>query len=63
MSANTTETLGQDGVAAKRSAVVMPAVLAILLGVFMVFGTGMVQISAAHNAAHDTRHALAFPCH
>jgi len=62
MSANTTETLGQNA-ATKRAAVVMPAVLAMLLGVFLVFGTGMVQISAAHNAAHDTRHALSFPCH
>ena len=63
MSANTTETLGRDATITSRSAVVMLAVLAILLGVFMVFGTGLVQISAAHNAAHDTRHALAFPCH
>ncbi len=61
---NTTETLGLDATtAAARSAAVMPAILAILLGVFLVFGTGMVQISAAHNAAHDTRHALGFPCH
>ncbi|HJO96717.1 MAG: CbtB domain-containing protein [Rhodospirillales bacterium] len=38
-------------------------VLAALLGAFILFGTGFVQISAAHNAAHDSRHSLAFPCH
>ncbi|NRG16238.1 CbtB-domain containing protein [Rhizobiales bacterium] len=33
------------------------------LGMFIVFGVGFAQISAAHNAAHDTRHAIGFPCH
>jgi len=47
----------------ERSRVVASALFAVLLGVFMVFGTGMVQIPAAHSAAHDARHALAFPCH
>ena len=37
--------------------------LAALLGAFFLFGTGFVQISVAHNAAHDSRHSLAFPCH
>jgi cobalt transporter subunit CbtB len=46
-----------------RSRVIAPAIVAALLGVFLVFGTGMAQIPAAHNAAHDTRHSLAFPCH
>jgi len=47
----------------ERLRVVAPAIFAVLLGVFLVFGTGLVQISAAHNAGHDTRHSLAFPCH
>ena len=34
-----------------------------LLGVVMLFGAGFVQTSAVHNAAHDVRHSLAFPCH
>lgn len=33
------------------------------LGFFVVFGVGFAQISVAHNAAHDTRHAVGFPCH
>ncbi len=40
-----------------------PALLAALLGLALLFGTGFAQPSALHDAAHDTRHALAFPCH
>ena len=36
---------------------------AVLLGTVMLYGVGFVQTSAAHNAAHDVRHTLAFPCH
>lgn len=41
----------------------LPIALAALLGVFLVAGTGFAHTEAVHNAAHDTRHALAFPCH
>lgn len=40
-----------------------PALLAALLGVFMLWGVGFSTISAAHNAAHDVRHSTGFPCH
>ena len=36
---------------------------AFLLGMVMLYGAGFVQTSVAHNAAHDARHSLAFPCH
>lgn len=36
---------------------------AILLGTFILFGTAIAQIDSAHNAAHDSRHSFAFPCH
>lgn len=32
-------------------------------GVIVLFAVGFLSIDVAHNAAHDTRHALAFPCH
>jgi cobalt transporter subunit CbtB len=38
-------------------------VLAILLGAFIVYGVGFASPMAIHNAAHDTRHSFAFPCH
>lgn len=48
-----------DGLAA----VLAPAVLALLLGAFLVLGTGFAHSDTIHNAAHDTRHSFAFPCH
>ncbi len=49
--------------AAAKTTVSLPAILAIIFGVFMVFGTGFAQPTNMHNAAHDARHALTFPCH
>lgn len=40
-----------------------PAVAAILLGVFVLFGVALAGPDVIHNAAHDARHAFAFPCH
>lgn len=37
--------------------------LAALLGVFLVVGTGLAGPEVLHNAAHDARHGLMFPCH
>lgn len=36
---------------------------AILLGVLILFGVGFAGPEVIHNAAHDLRHGLAFPCH
>jgi cobalt transporter subunit CbtB len=41
----------------------LPAVVSILLGVFVVFGVGFAGSATIHNAAHDSRHSFAFPCH
>ena len=38
-------------------------VLALFLGLVLVGGVGFAQDMALHNGAHDTRHALGFPCH
>jgi len=37
--------------------------IALLLGTFLVLGIGFAHSETVHNAAHDTRHALTFPCH
>jgi cobalt transporter subunit CbtB len=42
---------------------VAPALFAILLGAFLVLGAGFAPIATLHDAAHDSRHSLAFPCH
>ena len=36
---------------------------AFAFGAIIVLAVGFLPMSAAHNAAHDTRHAMAFPCH
>ena len=38
-------------------------VAAILLGVIFVGVAGFAPIDAIHDAAHNTRHAISFPCH
>lgn len=40
-----------------------PALFAVILGAVVLFGVGFSNLSVAHNAAHDTRHAMVFPCH
>ncbi|HKI96901.1 MAG TPA: CbtB-domain containing protein [bacterium] len=37
--------------------------LAALLGLVLLYGVGLAQPAAVHNAAHDARHAIGFPCH
>ncbi|MEE8270453.1 MAG: CbtB-domain containing protein [Alphaproteobacteria bacterium] len=39
------------------------ALVAGLLGVFVLLGAGFAHPDLLHNAAHDTRHAFTFPCH
>ena len=39
------------------------AVCASILGACLVYFAGFSHIEAVHNAAHDTRHSSAFPCH
>lgn len=54
---------GSDGTVAHAAPQIIPALAAILLGTVFLLGTGFVPVEAVHNAAHDTRHAFAFPCH
>lgn len=37
--------------------------LALFIGLTLVVGVGFASDMAVHNGAHDTRHALGFPCH
>ena len=54
----------QRGLATAAGVDALPAAaLAALLGLFLIWGVGFSPIEAVHNAAHDTRHSLAFPCH
>jgi cobalt transporter subunit CbtB len=58
-----TQTQLSQPAAQSLSRAALPAVVAILLGSFVVFGVGFAGPSVLHNAAHDSRHSFAFPCH
>ena len=47
---------------ARRHALV-GALAAAILGMVIVWTVGFSEVEAIHNAAHDTRHSHAFPCH
>ena len=48
---------------ASRSDALIAAIMAILLGALVIWGVGFSPIAVLHNAAHDTRHSISFPCH
>jgi cobalt transporter subunit CbtB len=50
-------------VAPSRAEILRAALLAFTLGGGLVYLAGFAYPSVVHNAAHDTRHSLAFPCH
>ncbi len=42
---------------------VKSGLVCLFTGSAMIFMVGLSHISTVHNAAHDTRHAIGFPCH
>jgi cobalt transporter subunit CbtB len=34
-----------------------------IIGLTLLFASGYAQATSLHDAAHDQRHAMAFPCH
>ena len=60
----TSQVSSQSTVQVKTSTSVLGQSLAALVfGVVILFAVGVAPMGAAHNAAHDVRHSLAFPCH
>ena len=49
--------------APSRALTLAPALLLMGLGLFVVAAVGFAGPEVIHNAAHDSRHAFAFPCH
>ena len=47
----------------ERSQALRAASIALLLGFGLIFITGLAYPELIHNAAHDSRHSLSFPCH
>ncbi|MBA5776444.1 CbtB-domain containing protein [Stappia sp. F7233] len=46
-----------------RAALLPTLIFTALFGAFLVYGAGFAHSNVLHNAAHDSRHALGFPCH
>ena len=63
MQTEATKRAGDSAVAALTLSRAIPIFAAALLGIFIVGGVGFFHIEAVHNAAHDYRHSMAFPCH
>jgi cobalt transporter subunit CbtB len=57
------ETIAVRAGATSRVGVKVSAFFAALLGLGLIYGVGFAAPQAIHNAAHDTRHAVSFPCH
>ena len=51
-----------SAIASQQSALIQISA-AIVLAVALIYGVGFASMGVTHNAAHDTRHAVAFPCH
>jgi cobalt transporter subunit CbtB len=58
-------TVAAPRVAAAPATISLPMQLAgaFLLGMVMLYGAGFAQTAEVHNAAHDARHSVGFPCH
>ncbi|GLQ52978.1 CbtB domain-containing protein [Devosia nitrariae] len=61
---NTTTTTAQSGFQSlSLSQRIVAGCLALMLGLVLLAGTGFAGDYRLHNGAHDTRHAMGFPCH
>ena len=49
--------------ATSTSSAALQRALAAFLGLFIVGFVGFAQLDVVHNAGHDYRHSMAFPCH
>lgn len=60
----TTQVIASQNILTKAgSSVALQNMAAIVFGAIVLFAVGFLPMDVAHNAAHDTRHALVFPCH
>jgi cobalt transporter subunit CbtB len=55
--------LAVNGKAVAQTTDLLPKLFAVAFGLLIIGFVGFSHIEAVHNAAHDTRHTNAFPCH
>ncbi len=61
MTANSS--VNSAALASSRLEALRAAAVALVLGFGLVWFAGFAYPESVHDAAHDTRHALSFPCH
>ncbi|MDD9717294.1 CbtB-domain containing protein [Dinoroseobacter sp. PD6] len=59
----TTQTTTQTAAIARPATSTTGIVAAMAAGLLLLFLSGYAQATILHDAAHDQRHAMAFPCH
>ena len=59
----TTQAATQTATQAAAQTRAFPIVSVFLAGFILLFVSGIAQATILHDAAHDQRHAMAFPCH
>jgi cobalt transporter subunit CbtB len=59
----TTNAAAIRSLSASKTETLKAAFVAFVLGLGLVYGAGFATSESAHDAAHDSRHALSFPCH
>jgi cobalt transporter subunit CbtB len=59
----TTNTTAVRTLATSKVETLKAAFVALVLGLGLVYGAGFANSESVHDAAHDSRHALSFPCH
>ena len=45
------------------TSVLVQTFAALVFGLVIILAVGFAPMGVAHNAAHDVRHSMAFPCH
>lgn len=55
--------LGRAPAASSSASLAAQRLAAAAIGAFIIGMVGFSQMSVAHNAGHDYRHSMAFPCH
>ena len=51
------------GARARLSSETLSIAFSAMLGLGLIFVAGFAEATVVHDAAHDQRHAIAFPCH
>ena len=58
-----TNALSTISLSAIKSDALKAALVAFVIGLGLIYAVGFSPMESLHDAAHDSRHALSFPCH